>query len=84
MRDLTRAWSRLKGALVCDECYLLAEDCEHARSGLWARVQYWWRRWTAPRSEVRRLQAHVAKLERALDLTQRQLAHQMEISRQPK
>lgn len=82
--DHTGAWKRVKRALVCDACYLLAEDCEHAREVVWLRVRYWWRSWVARRAEVRRLQAQVAKLKRELAVTQRQLAHQMALGRQPK
>lgn len=62
--DHTANYRRLQGALVCERCHALHENCEHHRHGIRASLRAFWQRWARKREqqEVSKLRRQIAAL----------------------
>lgn len=62
--DHTANYRRFQGALVCEQCLALHENCPHHRRGVRAALRAFWQRWARKREqrEVGRLRTQIATL----------------------
>lgn len=62
--DHTANYRRFQGALVCEQCHTLHENCPHHRYGIRASLRAFWQRWQRKREqqEVMKLRRQIAAL----------------------
>lgn len=62
--DHTANCRRFQGALVCEQCHALHENCPHHRHGIRASLRAFWQRWRRRREqqEIAKLRQQIAAL----------------------